>query len=161
DVGADPAFLHPQVPAAVIVLIVHAREDSTVGSILRKLDPGTVREGLILVEVANVGDFEGGARLGFEGMGGDVAAVPGGHPSRCRAAGLAVYANAKRAAVAVAQAGVQAQLGLRNQGGDLLRLGAAQPLLEITPRRLAAGFHLPPSTGQLLLEGVPARAILG
>ena len=61
DVGADAVVLDPQIPAAEIVLIVHAGDDGAAGDVLRELDPGAVGKALVLLEVADVGQFHGRA----------------------------------------------------------------------------------------------------
>src|SRR5207245_3916742 len=77
DVGADAVVLDPQVPATIIVLIVHAGDDGAELGPLREVDPGTVGERLVLLEIASLWHLKRPARLTLVSFGGDVAVRPG------------------------------------------------------------------------------------
>src|SRR5262249_57017192 len=100
--GADSAALHPQVPAAEIVLIVHAGEDGARRRLLGELHPGAVGEALVLVEIAGVGHRERAARLALERLVGDMPGVPTGPGGQSRDARRAIHRQMDRLAVALA-----------------------------------------------------------
>ena len=58
DVGGDLAAFDPEVPAPVVVAVVHPRDDRAAEVALDGLDPGPVGERLVLLEVAGVGQLE-------------------------------------------------------------------------------------------------------
>ena len=55
--GPDLAALDPEVPAPVIVQVVHPSEDGAVAAALRELDPSAVGERLVLLQVARPGEL--------------------------------------------------------------------------------------------------------
>ncbi len=62
------AALDPQIPAAEVVVVVHAGEDRAGAVVRRQLDPRRIRERLVRVEVAGVRQFEHGALIQIRGL---------------------------------------------------------------------------------------------
>ena len=56
-VGGDAAVLEPEVPAAVVLSIVHPREDRRRSSRLGQLDPGPERKCVISFKISGVGEL--------------------------------------------------------------------------------------------------------
>ena len=77
DVGPDPIFFDPEIPAAVVVLVVHARQDGAELCSFCQVDPRPIRECLVGVEIAGLRDLDHAARLALVCLGGDMAVVPG------------------------------------------------------------------------------------
>ena len=51
-------FFEPEIPAAVVVAIVHPGDDRAGQACLRQLDPGPERERVVLLEIAGIGELE-------------------------------------------------------------------------------------------------------
>ena len=57
DVHSDPPLLNPHVPAAKLGPLFHPRADRTIAVVRMNFDPGGTTEGLIRLEIADVGQF--------------------------------------------------------------------------------------------------------
>ena len=57
DVHSDPPLLNPHVPAAILGPLFHPRTDRAIAVVRMNLDPGGTTEGLIRLEIADVGQL--------------------------------------------------------------------------------------------------------
>ena len=159
DVRARPAVFEPQVPAAIIHLVVHAREQRSAGVGFGQLDPRAERETLVLLEIARFGHFDRDPGGGFVRGGGDVSGLGRQGRRQRQRFGLAVDRHGHVVGRAVVQGGVKFQTVGRDGGRQVRRLGLRQPTIEVGPSRTAPLFDLLLGGGDFRADRVPPSAI--
>src|SRR5438093_8623543 len=117
EVRGYPAAFKPYVPPAVVVAIIHSSNDGAWLGALWDLDPGPGGKCLISLEVSGFSNFVRASRYAFECPRSDVASLPGHSAKETDLPGPAVQEKANVVAFPLAQAGMEAQIALWDQGG--------------------------------------------
>src|SRR4029079_17869388 len=76
DVRGRPATIEPQVPAAITVCLVHARDDRAGRIFAGRLQPNATGKGMILLEISHAFHLDRAGGVALEGFSGRYSAVP-------------------------------------------------------------------------------------
>ena len=161
EVRPGAIVLHPKVPAAVVVAVVHAGHDRAKAHRARQLDPGAVGELLLAIEIARVGDFERHLGLGGESFIGDFTGIPSGIGSQGHNARHRAHQYCHIAPFAFTQRGVKAKPLLGRFGGNRVFGRPGEPLVEAGPRGLLLRGNLLLGVRDAAFERIPKLAVVG